>query len=118
MLPKVTTYRDLEVQIFKDEIFNQLVAQVNKDFSLIGIDFQFKEIITLKEFLQQFNSIIIELIDNNFELFLNLLYRIDLSENKIKTIIKNNSDSFYAKVSFEILKREWQKVWFRLNYGN
>jgi hypothetical protein len=116
MLPKVNTISDLEIQINKKIIFKELLQQINKDFQLIGIDYQFNSNIFFKDFFNQFEQIIKELVDLNFQLFLNLLYRIDLNESKIRAIIATEKESVYARIIFEILKREWQKVWFRHHY--
>ena len=115
MLPKVNTFHDLELQLKEEVIFQLLLQQINKDFLLIGIDYQFKSSINANDFTVKLQQIIMELVDTNFELFLNLLYRIDLDETKIVSIITSERD-VYSKITFEILKREWKKVWFKLHY--
>jgi len=58
------------------------------------------------------------LINNEFDSFLNFLYRIDLSEDKIIHLSKNNQEIYIGSISFLILKREWKKVWFRRTYSS
>ena len=44
---------------------------------------------------------------------MNLLYRIDISEKKIGDIGTSDFDQVVHIITFMILKKEWQKVWFR-----
>ena len=53
--------------------------------------------------------VIKELIKRNYLEYLNLMYRIDVSENKLKDIDISNVN----QIVYLILKREWQKVYIR-----
>jgi len=117
MLPKVTTLNELENQVSTPLIFLDVIKQINKDFELVGIDYKLEVKEHFYDFSAAFQQIIEDIINTNFDVFLNLLYRIDLDETKIRNIIQAEEDNIYAKISFEILKREWQKVWFRKNYS-
>lgn len=117
MLPKVTTLNELENQVRAHLIILDVIKQINKDFELVGIDYKFKVKEHFYDFSAAFQQIIEHIINTNFDVFLNLLYRIDLDETKIRNIIQVEEENIYAKISFEILKREWQKVWFRKNYS-
>jgi len=117
MLPKVINTQDLEEQIQEKIIYKNLLLQINKDFQLIGIDFDCDTNTSFDVFFQSFKELIEDIVNSDFELFLNLLYRIDLDETKIRNIIQSENDDLYAVLSFEILKREWQKVWLRNYYS-
>ena len=56
------------------------------------------------------------LVQNKFSEYLNLLYIIDVSEEKIKKLDGSDIFKLTEEVTFLILKREWQKVWFRKYY--
>jgi hypothetical protein len=56
---------------------------------------------------------IYRLIQNKFTEYLNLLYIIDVSEDEIKKLDGSDISELSVQVAFLILKREWQKVWFR-----
>ena len=56
------------------------------------------------------------LIEEKFADYLNLLYIIDVSEKKVKALDGSDPLELAEAVSFLILKREWQKVWFRNKY--
>jgi len=100
----------------EEELYNALIVQLNKDFLLANLDVEVSENATPAVLEKQLCLIVKRLINNEFDSFLNLLYRIDLSENEIKQLPKENQDTYIASVSFLILKREWQKVWFKKNY--
>jgi hypothetical protein len=64
----------------------------------------------------QLHEKIYRLIQYKFAEYLNLLYIIDVPENEIKQLDGSDIVELAGQVSFLILKREWQKVWFRNNY--
>lgn len=100
----------------KEQLYTKLVEQVNKDFALANevIDLE-PEIspITLKLGVQ---DKIYRLIQHKFAEYLNLLYIIDVPEKEIKALNGNDIAELAEQVTFLILKREWQKVWFRNRY--
>lgn len=56
------------------------------------------------------------MIQYKFAEYLNLLYIIDVPENEIKQLDGSDLVILAEQVAFLILKREWQKVWFRNYY--
>ena len=116
-LPKVNNNTELLSQIDQTSLYKDLVNQLNKDFEVIGTDVNFSETETpqyLFEFLQE---VISTLLEKQFDVFLNLLYRIDINEHQIKTIINQITEDTEQQIAFLILKREWKKVWFRKYYS-
>lgn len=100
----------------RDSLYVKLIEQINKDFNLAneGIDFP---ISTLPNELKiQLHEKIYRLIQYKFAEYLNLLYVIDVSEEEIKKLDGSDLVVLAEQVSFLILKREWQKVWFRNKY--
>ncbi|MEJ2113390.1 MAG: hypothetical protein P8X62_06785 [Flavobacteriaceae bacterium] len=98
-------------------LYKKLIFQLNKDFALANIDLSFNEDIlptSLKLILQEN---IYKLIQERFTDYLNLLYIIDVSEEKIKQLTSNDTLEISEHVTFLILKREWQKVWFKNQYS-
>lgn len=79
-----------------------------------GIDFPMS--IAPEELKIQLHEKIYRLIQYKFAEYLNLLYIIDVPENEIKQLDGSDIVELAGQVSFLILKREWQKVWFRNNY--
>jgi len=52
-------------------------------------------------------------LQEKFNDYLNLLYIVDVSEEKIKQLDGSDAIQLSEQVTFLILKREWQKVWFK-----
>jgi len=97
----------------KENLYLKLIEQINKDFNLANepIDFPMS---TLPEELKiQLHEKIFRLIQYKFAEYLNLLYIIDVSENEIKKLDGSDLVNLSEDVAFLVLKREWQKVWFR-----
>jgi hypothetical protein len=59
---------------------------------------------------------IYKLIQYKFAEYLNLLYIIDVPEEQIKKLDGSDLVELSEQVAFLVLKREWQKVWFRNKY--
>ena len=99
-----------------EALYLQLIEQINKDFNLAneGIDFPLS--ISPEELKIQLHEKIYRMIQYKFAEYLNLLYIIDVSESEIKKLDGSDLVILAEQVSFLILKREWQKVWFRNNY--
>lgn len=99
-------------------LYKKLILQLNKDFQLSNIEECISEVVPPNDLKRQLNGIVEHLIHYNFDSFLNLLYRIDLSEHSIKKQTSQSTEVYIEYVSFLILKREWQKVWFKHNYSS
>ena len=100
----------------KENLYLKLIEQINKDFNLAneGIDFPLS---TKPEELKiQLHEKIYRLIQYKFTEYLNLLYIIDVSEEEIKKLDGSDLVILAEQVAFLILKREWQKIWFRNKY--
>lgn len=108
---------DLLFQEAQNEaLYLKLIEQINKDFNLAneGIDFPLS--ISPEELQIQLHEKIFQMIQYKFAEYLNLLYIIDVSEDQIKKLDGSDLVILSEEVAFLILKREWQKVWFRNKY--
>ena len=97
-------------------LYEKLVLQLNKDFSRANIFEQFSEDILPIDLKVKLHNIIFTLIQKQNSDYLNLLYIIDVSEGKIKQIKGDTLNEIVSEISYLILLREWQKVWFKSNY--
>jgi hypothetical protein len=99
-----------------ETLYLSLIEQINKDFNLAneGIDFPLS--ISPNELKIQLHEKIYRMIQYKFAEYLNLLYIIDVPENEIKQLDGSDLVILAEQVAFLILKREWQKVWFRKNF--
>jgi len=108
---------ELLVNAVNQELYVALIHQLNKDFVLANLEYEIDKDCNSELLKQKLSDIVAELVNNKFDSLLNLLYRVDLSEHKIVDLPKENQEIYIASISFLILKREWQKVWFRKKYS-
>ena len=103
----------LLIEAANESLYLKLIEQINKDFNLAneGIDFPMST--SPEELKIQLHEKIYRLIQYKFAEYLNLLYIIDVSEDQIKKLDGSDLVSLSEDVAFLVLKREWQKVWFR-----
>lgn len=100
----------------KEALYLKLIEQINKDFNLANEGIDFPMSVLPEELKIQLHEKIYRLIQNKFAEYLNLLYVIDVSEDQIKKLDGSDLVILSEEVAFLILKREWQKVWFRNKY--
>lgn len=116
--PNITSSVVLLQEIENTSLYQDLVNQLNKDFEIIGTDVNFSETKNPQDLFEFLQEVISTLLEKHFDVFLNLLYRIDIDETKIKSIINQMAEDTEQQITFIILKREWQKVWFRKYYSS
>ena len=105
-------------ELNKDEIFS-IQKFVSKDFvktdnsSLIpNNDFE-----KLEEFRKYLTEKMKDMLDKNYNLLINTLYRIDISEKKLAALFSNkNKESIPEKLADLIIERQIQKIEFRKRY--
>jgi hypothetical protein len=96
-----------------ENLYLKLIDQINKDFNLANEPVDFPQSTSPDELKVQLHEKIYRLIQYKFAEYLNLLYIIDVAEDQIKKLDGSDLVELAKDVSFLILKREWQKVWFR-----
>ena len=99
-----------------ENLYIKLIEQLNKDFQLSNLNFSFKETISPIELKDKFSTILLNLISNNYDDYLNFLYRVDVSEKELLKIKETDLTSIVNQITFLVLKREYQKVWLKRNY--
>lgn len=113
MLKNHEHIEELLIDATKEELYEKLIAQLNKDFLLANIEESFSQEIKPNELKVELHEIVYRLIQEKFTEYLNLLYIMDVSESKIKALDGSDMVQLSGKVAFLMLKREWQKVWFK-----
>ncbi|WP_406685082.1 hypothetical protein N1F78_04990 [Seonamhaeicola sp. MEBiC1930] len=111
-----TTFDDLIEEADNLNLYKKLIVQLNKDFLLANLDLGFHEDILPSSLKLLLHETVYKLIQEKFTEYLNLLYIIDVSEKAIKSLSGEDTLKLAEEVSFLILRREWQKVWFRNSY--
>ena len=97
----------------REDLYLKLIAQINKDFNLANEAVNFPKSTSPQDLKVQLHEVIYRLIQYKFAEYLNLLYIIDVAESQVKQLDGSDLVELSHQVSFLILKREWQKVWFR-----
>lgn len=96
-----------------ENLYLKLIEQINKDFSLANQAIDFPTSTKPEELQVQLHEKIYRLLHYKFASYLNLLYIIDVAEHEIKKLDGSDISKLAEEVSFLILQREWQKVWFK-----
>ena len=99
------------------DLYKKVIFQLNKDFLLANIDLDFHEDILPTSLRFLLHETVYKLIQEKFTEYLNLLYIIDVPEKQVKALDGEDMLKLSEDVSFLILKREWQKVWFKNKYS-
>ncbi|MBO6607777.1 hypothetical protein [Psychroserpens sp.] len=97
-------------------LYEKLIEQINKDFLLANIDLDFDSNILPSSLKYLLHEVVYNLIQEKFAEYLNLLYIVDVSEAKIKALDGSDTLKLSEQVTFLILQREWQKVWFKQHF--
>ena len=108
----------MDEELKKEEVFS-VQKFISKDFiqndysSLIpNNDFE-----RLEEFRKYLTKKMRDLLDNNYNLLINTLYRIDVSEKKLSELFsEKNKESIPGKLADLIIERQIEKINFRKKY--
>lgn len=114
--PEPISTDQLLEQASAEELYQNLLTQINKDFNLANEPVDFPLSTTPDELKIQLHEKIFRLIQYKFAEYLNLLYIIDVPEHQIKKLDGSDIVELSEQVAFLILRREWMKVWFRKHY--
>lgn len=101
----------------EEKIYNQLVAQLRKDFGLANVLIAFSLNVLPDDLRAILHEKIYYLIMEKFSEYLNLLYIIDVPERAFKEIQVTDVVEVAEQVSFLILLRELQKVRLKAKYA-
>jgi len=95
------------------DLYKKLINQLNKDLSLANIDLGFDEAVLPTSLKLMLHETIYKLIQEKFSEYLNLLYIVDVSEQKVRELDGSDILKLSEEITFLVLQREWQKVWYR-----
>ncbi|MEK6152118.1 hypothetical protein WIW50_02605 [Flavobacteriaceae bacterium 3-367] len=100
------------------DLYERLVEQLLKDFNLANVPIDFSLDVEIADLKATLHEKVYYLILERFMDYLNLLYVVDVPEHAFKEISAVDVVEVAEQVSFLILKREWQKVWFKSKYAS
>ena len=108
-----------------NELNNEDIGAIQKFVSKDFADIDYSSLIPNNDFkrLKEFREYLIEkmknLLDNNYNLLINTLYRIDVSEKKLSELFSSkNNETIPEKLADLIIERQIQKINFRKLYRN
>lgn len=113
----LANFDELVIEANAFGLYKNLIQQLNKDLLYANVDLEFdSEVLptSLKLILQE---TVYNLINERFADYLNLLYIIDVPEHKVKQLDGSDALKLSDQVTFLILLREWQKVWYKHQYS-
>ncbi|MGF1556256.1 hypothetical protein [Paucihalobacter sp.] len=113
---KPATFQDLIAEVEALDLYQKLLVMLNKDLLLANINLQFEDDVTPQLMFEAFQEVVFHLIREKFNDYLNLLYIVDVPERDIKKLDGSDVFQLSKTVTFLILKREWQKVWYKAHY--
>lgn len=113
MIPTAPDSQSL-VSIIEDlGLYTKLIQQLNKDFQMSGVAASFDLTITPSTLPVVLSKLIEKLLVSNFEAYLQVLYRVDVSETSMQSNTVQGVEHLSNVAAYKILHREWQKVYFR-----
>lgn len=90
-----------------------LIQQMNKELAI-----ELPEKISLEELKTKLSAYINDLIQQDFEKLIGLLYRIDINEAKIKSLLKHENNMNAGDIIAElIIERQMQKIKSRQQFS-
>ena len=104
--------KKLSVQLYED-----LINQLNKDTLLSGIDFSIKEICSPLELVEKLSNLLKQLIEKEYQLFSQFMYRLDVSESKISNLKETELDNLIQELTRIVLERLLQKIYLKQRYN-
>ena len=118
MLSNFNTSLELLEAVQQEQLYQKLIHQLKKDFELANVPINIPLDVTPAELKSILHEKIYFLIVEKFPEYLNLLYVVDIPEKEVKKIAPSDVVDISAEVSFLLLKREWQKVWYKAKYSS
>lgn len=103
----------LLIKADEEHLYQKLVSQLNKDLNFANIDEEYEDNIPPEKLKRDMHELVFRLINEKFADYLNLLYIVDVPESQVKQLDGSDIVKLSEEVAFLILKREWQKVWFK-----
>ncbi|MDQ3192790.1 MAG: hypothetical protein M3Q58_14440 [Bacteroidota bacterium] len=111
---------DISAFINHKEILRDTLAGINKDFVCIGEEEVMPEqaVPTFEGLLDAIHPILDNLYHNKYQLFLALMYKVDISEATLDNAKEKSRVDLVKEIAVLIVKRELQKAVSRNFYKN
>jgi hypothetical protein len=117
VIPTATNSNALVTLVLDAGLYKNLLDQLIKDFELSGLSFDINLSISPTELVMFLNNKLELLLQNHFDSYMQLLYRVDIPEHSIQDDGIQDMSKVAQNATFIILQREWQKVYFKNQYS-
>ncbi len=103
----------------RKKLITQTLIQIQKDFQPYADELWYDGDIdnAYESILAQLSDLVALLLQREAQNFMNILYRVDISDKRFKNILDNAADT-PNELADAIIKREFQKVWIRLHFSS
>lgn len=101
----------------KEPNFSQIALNIEKSLDAGGISEKANAISNADDFRQLVAELVGRMMEGDFERFLALMYRLDVSERKLKAAMNTgNPQNVYLEIAGLIIEREKKKIFWREKY--
>ncbi|MDX5583762.1 MAG: hypothetical protein QNK20_02380 [Aureibaculum sp.] len=106
---------DMQITV---KLYNDLITQLNKDFSLSGIDFNLSINCKPKKLIKDLTVLFQNMIVKDYQKFNQLMYVLDIPENKLASLKERRLDVLIDRIIRLVLERVLQKVYLKQKFSN
>ena len=108
---KIVSLSEVPDFLKQKELFQATIAQLQKDLSWQNLELPLSESPTVEELKIKLSSLFSYLEQGQYQTLMNILYRVDVSEQQIKKVMENVVDEPFSDVWTQLmLHRCLQKV--------
>ena len=100
------------------KLYNDLIIQLNKDFSLSGIDFNLSLTSKPNKLIKDLTLLFQNMIVKDYHKFNQLMYVLDIPENKLESLKERQLDAMIDRIIRLVLERVLQKVYLKQKFSN
>lgn len=100
------------------KLYNDLIVQLNKDFSLSGIDFNLSLNCKPNKLIQDLTMLFQNTILKDYQKFNQLMYVLDIPEKRLASLKERQLDVVIDRIIRLVLERVLQKVYLKQKFGN
>lgn len=102
--------------VCQENAYVKVIKQLNKDLYMAALDIEFPTDISPVSLVKNLEIQLEILLLKQYDAYLNLMYRVDVQEAALLKLKGLFADDLIKEIAFLILKREWQKVYFRSKF--
>jgi homospermidine synthase len=100
------------------KLYNDLIVQLNKDFSLSGIDFNLSLNCKPNKLIKDLTMLFQNTILKDYQKFNQLMYVLDIPEKRLASLKERQLDVVIDRIIRLVLERVLQKVYLKQKFGN